>query len=140
MYFIGKASKNLEYINLSTKEHKAIKELPKSGMEMTEIMDDKVLVYDYKDQEAHVGDAYVLDLNTREMKEFTLKDDNEYLIEILSGNDDYYFVQTAYVFGEEYTTWAGTKQQDIIAIRYGLIKKSDYWASQPVYIPMTNAE
>ena len=109
-------------------------------MELSQIIDDKILVYDYKDQEAHIGDAYVMDLNTQEMKEFALKDDNEYLVEILSGNDEYYFVQTENILGEEYTTWAGTRQQDIIGIRYGLIKKADYWASQPNYILMRNAE
>lgn len=140
MYFVRKDSNNLEYMNLATKERKTITELPKSGMELSQIIDDKLLVYDYKDQEAHIGDAYVMDLNTQEMKEFALKDDNEYLVEILSGNDEYYFVQTENILGEEYTTWAGTRQQDIIGIRYGLIKKADYWASQPNYILMRNAE
>lgn len=140
IYFIGKDSKNLEYINLSTKKRETIAELPKNGYEISRIIDDKILVYFYKDKDAHVGDAYSIDLKTKEMNKFSLKDKNEYLIEILSSNDDYYFVQIESIFGEEYTTWAGTKQKDIIGTNYGLIKKADYWASRPNYIKMTNAK
>lgn len=140
IYFIGKDSKNLEYINLSTKKRETIAELSKSGYEISRIIDDKVLVYLYKDKDAHVGDAYSIDLKTKEMSKFSLKDKNEYLIEILSSNDEYYFVQIESIFGDEYTTWAGTKQKDIIGTNYGLIKKSDYWASKPNYIKMTNAK
>lgn len=140
IYFIGQNSKNLEYLNFKTKKQETIKELSKIDYQISTIIDDKILIYSYKDRDAHVGDAYVIDLKTKEMKEFKLKDKNEYLIEILSSNDDYYFVITESIFGKEYRTWAGTKQQDIIGTNYGLIKKSDYWASNPNYIKMTNAK
>lgn len=140
IYFIGEKSKNLEYINLLTKNRETIKELPSTGYDISTIVDDKVLVLKYKDKDAHLGDAYSIDVKTKEMNKFSLKDKNEYMVEILSSNDEYYFVQIESIFGAEYTTWAGTKQQDIIGTNYGLIKKSDYWASKPNYIKMTNAK
>ena len=35
------------------------------------------------------------------------------MVEILAENEEFYFVRTGYEMGAEYTTWAGTKQQDI---------------------------
>lgn len=107
---------------------------------MNTIIDDKVLVYKYKDNYTHLDSAYSVDVNTKERSEFNLRNANDYLVEILSSNDEYYFVLIEYVFGEEYTTWAGTKQQDLIGSNYGLIKKSDYWDSKANYIKMTNAK
>ena len=138
IYIKGKNSKTLEYIDFSTKKKEVIKELPQSTMEISTIIDDKVLVYSYKDKEAHLGDAYYIDLATKEMKPFNLKDKNEYLVEILASNDDYYFVKLETILGEEYTTWAGTKTRKIIGIGYGLIKKADYWLSKENYIKMTS--
>ena len=138
IYIKGKNSKTLEYIDFSTKKKEVIKELPQSTMEISTIIDDKVLVYSYKDKEAHLGDAYYIDLATKEMKPFNLKDKNEYLVEILASNDDYYFVKLETILGEEYTTWAGTKTRKIIGIDYGLIKKADYWLSKENYIKMTS--
>ena len=109
-------------------------------MELGTIIDDKVLVYAYKSKDAHIGASYYIDLKNKEMKEFSLKDKNEYLVEILASNDDYYFVKTESIFGDVYTTWAGTKQQDIIGTNYASIKKSDYWESKANYIKMTNAK
>ena len=63
-----------------------------------------------------------------------------YLVEILASNDKYYFVQMGYTLGEEYTTWAGTTQQDIVATDYGLILKEDYWNSKANYLKMENAK
>ena len=140
IYMIGQKSKNLEYVDFSTKQKKVLKELPESDMEIGTIIDDKILVYTYKDKDAHVGEAYYIDLTNHEMHPFNLKDQNEYLVDILASNDDYYFVKIESIYGEEYTTWAGTQQQDIIGISYGLIKKSDYWDSKPNYIKMTNAK
>ena len=140
IYFIGQGSKNLEYLNFKTKKQEIIKELSKIDYQISTIADDKILIYSYKDRDAHVKDAYVIDVKTKEMKEFKLKDKNEYLIKILSSNDAYYFVKTETILGKEYTTWAGTKQQSIIGTNYGLIKKSDYWASNSNYIKMTNAK
>lgn len=136
IYFIGKNSKNLEYVDFSNKTKKVIKELPQSNMNIEVIIDDKVLVNSYKNDNV----SYYVDLLNGEMKEFNLRDKNNFLIEILSSNDDYYFVKVENVLGEEYTTWAGTKQQELIDINYGLIKKSDYWASNANYIKMTNVK
>jgi hypothetical protein len=136
IYFIGKNSKNLEYVDFTNKTKKVIKELPQSNMNIEVIIDDKVLVNSYKNDNV----SYYVDLLNGEMKEFNLRDKNNFLIEILSSNDDYYFVKVENVLGEEYTTWAGTKQQELIDINYGLIKKSDYWASNANYIKMTNVK
>ncbi len=140
IYFIGEKSKNLEYFDFATKKKEVIKELPQSNMQLGTIIDDKVLVYAYKDRDAHIGASYYVDLKNKEMKEFSLKDKNECLVEILASNDDYYFVKTESIFGDFYTTWAGTKQQDIIGTNYALIKKTDYWTSKANYIKMTNAK
>ena len=140
IYFIGEKSKNLEYINVTTKERETILELPSTGYEMNTIIDDKVLVYKYNNNYTHLDSAYSIDVKTKEMNNFNLRNANDYLVEILSSNDEYYFVLIEYVFGSEYTTWAGTKQQDLIGSNYGLIKKSDYWDSKANYIKMTNAK
>lgn len=140
IYFIGEKSKNLEYFDFATKKEETIKELPQSNMELGTIIDDKILVYAYKNKDAKVGASYYIDLKNKEMKGFSLKDKNEYLVEILASNDDYYFVETETILGDVYTTWAGTKQQDIIGTNYALIKKADYWASKANYIKMTNAK
>ncbi len=60
-----------------------------------------------------IDKAYYIDLETKESKEFKLFDKNRYLVEILAENEEFYFVRTGYEMGAEYTTWAGTKQQDI---------------------------
>lgn len=60
------------------------------------------------------------------------------MVEILAENKDFYFVRTGYELGAEYSTWEGTKQQDIEKENYGLIKKEDYWNSKPEYISMKN--
>lgn len=140
IYFIGEKSKNLEFFDFDTKKKEVIKELPQSNMQLGTIIDDKVLVYAYKDRDAHIGTSYYIDLKNKEMKEFSLKDKNEYLVEILASNDDYYFVKAESIFGDVYTTWAGTQQQDIIGTNYALIKKADYWGSESNYIKMTNAK
>ena len=49
-------------------------------------------------------------------------------------------LQMGYTLGEEYTTWAGTTQQDIVATDYGLILKEDYWNSKANYLKMENAK
>ena len=42
--------------------------------------------------------------------------------------------------GDEYTSWAGTTQQDIEKTNYALIKKEDYWNSKAEYIDMQNTD
>lgn len=140
IYFMGQNSKKLEYLNFKTKNRETIKDLSTTDYQISTISDDKILLYRYKDRDAHVGEAYVIDIKTKDMKEFKLKDKNENLIKILASNEEYYFVQTGYILSDEYTTWAGTKQQSILGTNYGLIKKSDYWASNANYIEMTNAK
>ncbi len=140
IYIVAKNSKNLEYVSFSTKNKEIITELPYSNMQIDNIIDDKLLIYLYKDDEARIDDAYYVDLINKDIKDFNLKDKNGYLIEILSGNEDYYFVKLESLFGEEHMTWAGTEQKDILGINYGLIKKSDYWASNANFIRMENAK
>lgn len=140
IYLLAQNSQQLEYLDIATKEKTEIVKLPQSDMELSKIIDDKLLVYHYKDEDAHIDTANVIDLKTRSMNEFRLKDKNGFLVTILADNDTYYFVETDHIFGEEYTTWAGTKQQDMLSIGYALIKKADYWASQPNYIKMSNAK
>ena len=92
--------------------------------------------------------AYYIDLETKESKELKLFDKNGYLVEIdnteelkeeiLAENKEFYFVRKGYELGAEYTTWAGTKQQDIERINYALMKKEDYWSSKPKYIDIKN--
>lgn len=140
IYMLKQHSKKLEYFDFASKQKTALLTLPKSDMELSEIVDDKLLVYQYKDEQAHIESANVIDLKTKEINEFKLMDKNDNLVNILAANDTYYFVEREYVLGEEYTTWAGTKQQDIISVNYALIKKADYWASKPEYIKMQNAK
>ena len=85
---------------------------------------------------SEVNKKYVID--TKENKELKLFDKNQYLADILAENNDYYFVNTGYELGKEYTTWAGTKQQNIEKTNYALIKKEDYWNSKAEYIKMDN--
>lgn len=140
IYFIGENSKNLEYLDFSTMKKENIIELPQSKMELGTIIDNKLIIYTYKNKDAQIAKSYYIDLNNKEINNFTLKDSNGYLIDILSSNEDYYFVKLDNILGKEYITWAGTKQQELLGAEYGLIKKSDYWNSNAKYIKMENAK
>ena len=108
------------------------------GVSLNGIYDNKLQYIYYTGSEAKIDKAYYIDLETKENKQFKLLDKNRYLVEILAENEEFYFVRTGFEMGAEYTTWAGTKQQDIEKENYGLIKKEDYWNSKPEYISMKN--
>ena len=134
LYFVAHKAQKIEYIDLDTKQKQTLCDLPKSDVILNGIYDNKLQYLYYDSQYATVGKAYYIDLDTKENKEFKLFDSNKILVEILAENKDYYFVRTGYEMGKEYTTWAGTKQRDIVKTNYGLIKKEDYWNSNPKYI------
>ena len=140
VYFIGLNSNKLECVNLQTKQKETVCELPKAGASIQGIYDNKLQYVYYAGNTGKVDSAYYIDLETNENKNFKLVDDNDYLVEILSENNDYYFVKTGYEMGDEYTSWAGTTQQDIEKTNYALIKKDDYWNSKAEYIDMQNTD
>lgn len=140
IYMLGQHSKTLKYYDINKRQKSDFTQLSQSDMTLAPIIDNKLLVYHYKDEEAHIDRAEIIDLKSKEQSEFHLKDTNDYLVEILASNDKYYFVQMGYTLGEEYTTWAGTTQQDIVATDYGLILKEDYWNSKANYLKMENAK
>lgn len=138
VYFVADKSQKIEYIDLETKEKRTLCDLPKAGVRLKGIYDNKLQYIYYTGSEAKVDKAYYIDLETKENKEFKLFDKNRYLVEILGENEEYYFIRTGYELGSEYTTWAGTKQQDIEDVNYALIKKEDYWNSRPEYVNIKN--
>ena len=138
VYFVADKGQKIEYIDLETKQKQTLCDLPKGGVSLNGIYDNKLQYCYYTGSEAKIDKAYYIDLETKESKEFKLFDKNRYLVEILAENKDFYFVRTGYKLGAEYSTWAGTKQQDIEKENYGLIKKEDYWNSKPEYISMKN--
>lgn len=140
--FIGSKSKKIEFVNIETKEKGTLIDLPKTGATFEGIYDNKLqyLYYDKSSNEAKVDKAYCIDIETGENKEFNLLNNTGALVQILAENEVYYFVTTGSEMTEEYTTWAGTKQRDIIKINYGLIQKEDYWNSKANYISMKNTE
>lgn len=140
VYFITKNSKKLEAVNVETKERSIITELPKTGASITGIYDNKLQYVYYAGSDGSVESACFVDLKTKENKQFKLFDENKLLVEILSQNDEYYFVRTGYKMSKEYKTWAGTIQSDIEDTYYGLIKKEDYWSSKANYINIKNAD
>lgn len=140
VYFIGINSTKLECLDLQTKQKETLYELPKTGASIQGIYDNKLQYVYYSGNTGKVDSAYYIDLATKENKNFKLVDDNDYLVEILSESNDYYFVKTGYEMGDEYTSWAGTTQQDIEKTNYALIKKEDYWNSKAEYIDMQNTD
>lgn len=142
IYFMDEKSEKIQYINVETKETGILIHLPKAGATFQGIYDNHLqyVYYDESSDEAKIDKAYVVDLVTKENKEFLLLDNHQFLVEILAQNDEYYFVRTGYEMTAEYTTWAGTKQRDIAKTNYGLIKKEDYWQSKANYITMKNIE
>ncbi len=140
VYYIGSKGKKIEYIDLETKQKQTLVNLTKTGASINGIHDNKLQYLYYSGNEGKVSKAYYIDLETKENKEFKLLDKNKYLINILAQNDKYYFVEKGYEFGKEYTTWAGTKQKDIEKTNYALIRKEDYWNSNPKYIDMKNTK
>lgn len=133
VYFVADKGQKIEYIDLETKQKQTLCDLPKGGVSLHGIYDNKLQYCYYTGSEAKIDKAYYIDLETKESKEFKLFDKNRYLVEILAENKDFYFVRTGYELGAEYSTWAGTKQQDIEKENYGLIKKENYWNSKPEY-------
>ena len=121
--FIGRGSLEIQYIDLETREKDLLCKLPKNKANIKGIVDNKLQYLYYLGNEGKIDKAYYIDLETKENKELKLLDKNQYLAEILAESKDYYFVETGYELGEEYTTWAGTKQQNIKKINYSLIKK-----------------
>lgn len=140
VYYIGSKGKKIEYIDLETKQKQTLVNLTKTGASINGIHDNKLQYLYYSGNEGKVSKAYYIDLETKENKEFKLLDKNKYLIDILAQNEKYYFVEKGYEFGKEYTTWAGTKQKDIEKTNYALIRKEDYWNSNPKYIDMKNTK
>lgn len=140
LYYMTQKADKIEYVNIETKQTGILSDLPKKNAYIQGIYDNKLQYLYYDSQYATVGKAYYIDLDTKENKEFKLFDSNKILVEILAENKDYYFVRTGYEMGKEYTTWAGTKQRDIVKTNYGLIKKEDYWNSIPNYINMQNTD
>ena len=140
LYYMTQKADKIEYVNIETKQTGILSDLPKKNAYIQGIYDNKLQYFYYDSQYATVGKAYYIDLDTKENKEFKLFDSNKILVEILAENKDYYFVRTGYEMGKEYTTWAGTKQRDIVKTNYGLIKKEDYWNSIPNYINMQNTD
>lgn len=138
VYFIAYKGKKIEYIDLETEQKQTLCNLPKEGVTLKGIYDNKLQYIYYTGSEAKVDKAYYIDLETKESKELKLFDKNGYLVEILAENKEFYFVRKGYELGDEYTTWAGTKQQDIEGINYALMKKEDYWSSKPEYIDIKN--
>ncbi len=138
VYFVANKGQKIEYIDLETKQKQTLCDLPKVGVSLNGIYDNKLQYIYYTGSEAKIDKAYYIDLETKENKQFKLLDKNRYLVEILAENEEFYFVRTGFEMGAEYTTWAGTKQQDIEKENYGLIKKEDYWNSKPEYISMKN--
>lgn len=136
--FIGRGSLEIQYIDLETREKDLLYKLPKNKANIKGIVDNKLQYLYYLGNEGKIDKAYYIDLETKENKELKLLDKNQYLAEILAESKEYYFVETGYELGEEYTTWAGTKQQNIEKINYSLIKKENYWDSKPEYINMEN--
>lgn len=138
IYYSGSNSKEIKYINVSNKEKGRLIELPEADPEITGIYDNK-LQYTYPTSDGKIKSAYYVDLITKENKQFTLKDSNGYMVEILANNcKDYYFVKKGYKMSKAHTTWAGTTQIDIEETYYALIKKDDYWNSKANYLNMTN--
>lgn len=133
VYFVADKGQKIEYIDLETKQKQTLCDLLKGGVSLNGIYDNKLQYCYYTGSDAKVDKAYYIDLETKESKEFKLFDKNRYLVEILAENEEFYFVRTGYELGAEYSTWAGTKQQDIEKENYGLIKKENYWNSKPEY-------
>ncbi len=138
VYFVAYKGQKIEYIDLETKQKQTLYDLPKEGVTLRGIYDNKLQYIYYRASDVKVDKAYYIDLETKESKELKLFDKNGYLVEILAKNKEYYFVRKGYELGAEHTTWAGTKQQSIEKINYALIKKDDYWNSKPKYIDIEN--
>lgn len=140
VYFVAHKGQKIEYVDLDTKQKQTLCDLPKREVILNGIYDNK-LQYIYYTKDKTIEDkAYYIDLETKENRELKLFDKNGYLVKILAKNKEYYFVIKGYELGAEYTTWAGTKQQNIEKTNYALIKKEDYWNSNPKYIDIKNTQ
>lgn len=138
VYFVAYKGQKIEYIDLGTKQKQTLCDLPKKEVFLKGIYDNKLQYVYYTKKESELDKAYYIDLETKESKELNLFDKNGYLVEILAKNKEFYFIIASYDLGEEHISWAGTKQQNIEKINYALIKKEDYWKSNPEYINMKN--
>lgn len=140
IYFVAYKAQKIEYLDLDTKQKQILCDLPQSDVILNGIYDNKLQYCYYNKDTSKVDKAYYIDLETKENKEIKLFDKNGYLVKILAENKEYYFVRKGYELGAEYTTWAGTKQQNIEKTNYALIKKEDYWNSTPKYIDIKNTQ
>ena len=127
------STKKIKLFDVSSKTEKEIYQDIYQNIEDIQYENGKVYFIAHKGRKIEY-----IDLETKESKQLKLFDKNGYLVEILAENKEFYFVRKGYELGAEYTTWAGTKQQNIERINYALMKKEDYWSSKPKYIDIKN--
>ena len=69
IYMLGQHSKTLKYYDINKRQKSDFTQLSQSDMTLAPIIDNKLLVYHYKDEEAHIDRAEIIDLKSKEQSE-----------------------------------------------------------------------
>lgn len=130
---------DLHAISLETGEDQVVASLPQDALSYTiqEGKDGHIFIDGFQEnfETSGITNTYVLDLTSKQLTPFLLLTDmpKQHAV-ILGETKDAYFVYYDHTQHLE-KTWAGTNQYIIDQVSYGMIKKEEYWNSQPNFQP-----
>lgn len=132
LYYSIKGENQVKCLELSNGEEKVIAANENGSIDQVYNDSMRITSWDYTQDKYYSlsiasGEIGQMSLYTNELKE---------PVTILAENQKQFLVVYDYQCSGEYTTWAGTKQNDIISYKLGLISKEDYFANKSSYSPV----
>ena len=132
LYYSIKGENQIKSLDLSSGTEEVVASTANSSIDW--VYDDSMRIrsWDYEDNK-----YYTLNLSSREISETGLYTGQMHSpVTILAENKEHFLVIYDYECSGEYTTWAGTTQNDITSNKLGLISKEDYLKGNPSYKPV----
>jgi hypothetical protein len=131
-YYSIEGENQVKSLDLSSGTDEVIANTPNSNIDWVYDESIRIRSWDYDDNK-----YYSLNLSSKEIRETGLYTGQLHNpVTILAENKEYFLVIYDYKCSGEYTTWAGTKQNDIVCNKLGLISKEDYLKGNPSYKPI----
>lgn len=132
LYYSIKEENQIKSLDLDLGTEEVIAGTPNSNIDWVYNESMRIRSWDNDDNR-----YYTLNLSSGEIRETGLYTGELHNpVDILAENSEYFLVIYDYECSGEYTTWAGTTQNDIISNKLGLISKEDYFKGNPSYEPI----